>query len=53
MFEENGFEVVLVNTDGLWYGLLTHKATGLKYETDGYHDRDICKTVASILTELE
>ena len=49
MFEDNGFEIALINTDGLWYAHMTHLESGLKYETSGYDDRNICKAIASLL----
>lgn len=49
MIREKGFEIAIVNTEGLWYGLISHPESGFKYETLPYRDRNEAKRISLIL----
>lgn len=52
MIYTDNFEIALINTDGLWYGLLTRKSDRWSYETLGYEDREQAKRISKLLCAL-
>lgn len=52
MIYTDNFEIALINTDGLWYGMLTHKSSKRTYHTLGYEDREQAKRISKLLCTL-